>query len=258
MRALATARLSWLAVCGPVLRDWWNLTLREAQCYDRWKTSSLKSAGWLLSKNKAARGELVAPCHSGGPATGVDYCQGADFDGLVVPASGSLPTWRSRGEVDFALQVDHHLGQGHRCYRSGSGSCARGAVTMPEPRRSMRRSLMARCCCVLVASLDAQASFRLAQSRLQMATDQQPIHQSIWRFSQCLLAEAETLSLMSSTPVVTASPIKVKQMEAPTKAPPFQSAGGDKGKGGSTSSSTAVAPCRHFRSDAGCKAGKSC
>ena len=38
----------WLAVCGPVLRDlsavsarWWNLTLREAQCYyDRWKLAS--------------------------------------------------------------------------------------------------------------------------------------------------------------------------------------------------------------------------
>ena len=38
----------WLGVCGPVLRDisqvsarWWNLTLREAQCfYERWKISS--------------------------------------------------------------------------------------------------------------------------------------------------------------------------------------------------------------------------
>ena len=68
-----------------------------------------------------------------------------------------------------------------------------------------------------IASMDAQASFRLAQSRLQLAVDQQPHHDRIRRFSQCLLAEAETLSLMNATPPSTTTPIKVKQMEGPGK-----------------------------------------
>ena len=106
-----------------------------------------------------------------------------------------------------------------------------------------------------IASMDAQASFRLAQSRLQLRIDHQPLHAGIRRFSQCLLAEVETLSLMSTTPMSAPSTIKVKQMEAPTKSTPSQGMqAGDKGKGGSMAST----PCRYFRSEAGCKAGKAC
>ena len=71
----------------------------------------------------------------------------------------------------------------------------------------------------MIAAQDSQASFRLAQSRLQLGIDQRPHHQGVWRFSQCLLAEAETLSLMINAPIATPSPIKVKQMEAPAKPP---------------------------------------
>ena len=52
---------------------------------------------------------------------------------------------------------------------------------------------------VQIAKEDAQAAFRLSTSRQQLALDQRPTEQSIWSFSQCLLAEAETLSLLKSS-----------------------------------------------------------
>ena len=42
---------------------------------------------------------------------------------------------------------------------------------------------------VQVAKEDSQAAFRLSTSRQQFALDQRPTEQSIWSFSQCLLAE---------------------------------------------------------------------
>ena len=106
----------------------------------------------------------------------------------------------------------------------------------------------------MIAAQDCQAAFRLAQSRLQLGIDQRPHLQDVWRFSQCLLAEAETLSLMINAPIATPSPIKVKQMEAPAAATATSGGSMEKGKG----ISTAVQPCRYFRSDTGCKTGKNC
>ena len=45
-----------------------------------------------------------------------------------------------------------------------------------------------------LAKEDSQASFRLAQSRAQLQVDERPDHVNIWQFSQCLLAEAGTLT----------------------------------------------------------------
>lgn len=80
-----------------------------------------------------------------------------------------------------------------------------------------------------IACLDQQAAFRLSQSRPQLQLDERPDHRSLWSFSQCLLAEAEMLSLLQTAP----SP-------------------GDKAKFGCT----ADKPCKYFISDTGCKAGK--
>ena len=82
-----------------------------------------------------------------------------------------------------------------------------------------------------IACLDQQAAFRLSQSRPQLQLDERPDHRSLWSFSQCLLAEAETLSLLQTAP----SP-------------------GDKAKFGCT----ADKPCKYFISQTGCKAGKRC
>lgn len=50
-----------------------------------------------------------------------------------------------------------------------------------------------------LAKDDSQASFRLSQSRSQLQVDEKPDHVNLWQFSQCLLAEAETLSLFRAS-----------------------------------------------------------
>ena len=50
-----------------------------------------------------------------------------------------------------------------------------------------------------IAAMDQQAAFRLSQSRMQLQLDQQPTQRNLWAFSQCLLAEAETLVLLQSS-----------------------------------------------------------
>ena len=66
-----------------------------------------------------------------------------------------------------------------------------------------------------IAKEDAQASFRLSTSRQQVALDERPTEQSIWSFSQCLLAEAETLSLLKASATTSAQArVKLKQMDA--------------------------------------------
>ena len=67
-----------------------------------------------------------------------------------------------------------------------------------------------------VAKENSQASCRLAQSRAALQVDELPQPASIWDFSQCLLAEAETLVLMSSSAASPADavPLKLKVIEA--------------------------------------------
>ena len=106
-----------------------------------------------------------------------------------------------------------------------------------------------------LGQLDPQAAFRLSQSRMQLHLDQQPTHENLWAFSQCLLAEAETLVLLqtSSTSISPAVPLKIKQLDGDAKPGTMISNGDSKSK------STALdKPCRYFLSDTGCKAGKAC
>ena len=107
-----------------------------------------------------------------------------------------------------------------------------------------------------IASLDPQAAFRLAQSRMQLQLDERPDHHSLWSFSQCLLAEAETLSLLQTTPTSTtsSSPLKLKQLQGDQR-PPLQTTSPDQR---ARTGATVDKPCKYFLSDAGCKAGRSC
>eukprot|EP00435_Cladocopium_sp_Y103_P025863 s2125_g6.t1 len=101
-----------------------------------------------------------------------------------------------------------------------------------------------------------EAAFRLSQSRMELQLDQQPTQQSLWAFSQCLLAEAETLALFQSTSTTSPenAPLKLKQLQGDPKTP-LKSAPAD---GRSKMSPTAEKPCKYFISESGCKAGKSC
>ena len=106
-----------------------------------------------------------------------------------------------------------------------------------------------------IAGLDQQAAFRLSQSRMQLQLDEKPEHASLWAFSQCLLAEAETLCLMStSTATSPQTPLKLKQLQGDAKTSSTTSPADTKMK----QNATADKPCKFFLSDAGCRAGKSC
>ena len=71
-----------------------------------------------------------------------------------------------------------------------------------------------------LAVMDQQAAFRLSQSRMQLQLDEKPEHSTLWAFSQCVLAEAETLRLMATsatTPPQT--PLKLKQLQTDQNTP---------------------------------------
>lgn len=82
-----------------------------------------------------------------------------------------------------------------------------------------------------------------------------PDHNSLWSFSQCLLAEAETLSLLQTTPSLTApsTPLKLKQMGGDPKASSSTTSPDVKLRTGAAVDK----PCKYFLSDSGCKAGRS-
>ena len=105
-----------------------------------------------------------------------------------------------------------------------------------------------------IATLDQQAAFRLSQSRMQLQLDEKPEHANLWAFSQCLLAEAETLCLMATTANAPQTPLKLKQMQNDSKTFSTSASPGDKARVGAHVDK----PCKYFISESGCKAGRSC
>ena len=270
----------WLAVCGPVLRDissvssrWWNLTTREAQCYyERWRTSSPLERVQIVPK---LPDELLDQCYQRTEQRGVNLLLKA----IPADQQQALITARELTSTAllFRLLVRYQPGgSGEKSIllaKLTSLDKSSGTPELAAALRSWRRhyaraqeigailpdgTLLLKALEPAVAqigALDAQAAFRLAQSRLQLGIDQQPLHDGVRRFSQCLLAEAETLCLMASTPsTTTPSPVKVKQMDAHGKLPNATGSSVDKGKG----TSLASTPCKYFRSESGCKAGRNC
>ena len=270
----------WLAVCGPVLRDitavsarWWNLTLREAQCYyDRWKTASPLERIQIMPR---LPDELNDVRYHRTEQRGVNLLLKA----IPVDQQQALITDRELTSTALLYRLLVRFqpgGAGEKSILLAKLTSLDKATTVTEWAASLRswRRHFARAreisavlpdgtlllkaleaAVIKIPNLDAQAAFRLAQSRLQLGVDQVPHHDGVWRFSQCLLAEVETLVLMSTAPTTTSSPIKVKQMEAQDKsATATRVADDSRGKGGAMSTT----PCKYFRSDSGCKAGKNC
>ena len=100
----------------------------------------------------------------------------------------------------------------------------------------------------VVAKMDSQAAFRLAQSRSTLAVDESPTQESVWLFSQCVLAEVESLQLQSGAPTAVnsgaSSGPKVKQLEV--RSPPRLTKDGQQ------------KPCHFWGSTEGCKLGARC
>ena len=100
----------------------------------------------------------------------------------------------------------------------------------------------------VVAKMDSQAAFRLAQSRSTLAVDESPTQESVWLFSQCVLAEVESLQLQSGASTAVSSGVssgpKVKQLEV--RSPPRSTKDGQQ------------KPCHFWGSNDGCKMGARC
>ena len=93
----------------------------------------------------------------------------------------------------------------------------------------------------LVSRSDAQATFRLSQARAMLEVDSKPTMTAVWSFSECLLAELESLLLASGTDTVvkdtsSGTTPTVKQMQGPPSTP----------------------ACKFWGSEGGCRLGKKC
>eukprot|EP00913_Durusdinium_trenchii_P028163 g26406.t1 len=223
----------WLAVCGPVLRDisavsgrWWHLTLTEAQCYyDRWKTASPLERVQITPR---LPDELMdVRCHRT-EQRGVNLLLKA----IPVDQQQSLITDRELTSTALLYRLLVRFqpgGAGEKAILLAKLTAldkANGISEWAAALRSWRRhfsrareigailpdgTLLLKAlepAVIHISSLDAQAAFRLAQSRLQLGVDRQPHHDGVWRLSQCVLAEVETLALMSSTPTPPTTNIK--------------------------------------------------
>ena len=103
----------------------------------------------------------------------------------------------------------------------------------------------------LVSQLDAQATFRLAQSRAQLQVDARPEEMTVWKYSECLLAELESLRLLQgvATTSKTGTP-NVKALQQP--------AGGAPQRPSTQDTPAGAGICRSWGTEQGCRYGRAC
>ena len=270
----------WLHLSTPVMKDlsgvadwWWESTLREAKCYyEQWKQSTplqriqinpklpedlcehkfqrteQRGIQMLLKAIPLAEQQTLVTDRALS-STAILYKLlvrfqpgGAGEKQILLQQLTSMPKLTTIQEVAGAL----------RNWRRHYGRAQEVQAVLPDGVllvKALDTPLQK------IAGLDQQAAFRLSQSRMQLQLDEKPEHASLWAFSQCLLAEAETLCLMSTSAATSPqTPLKLKQLQGDAKPPATTSPADTKMK----QNATAEKPCRFFSSDAGCRAGKSC
>ena len=257
----------WLCLCGPIMKDlshvagrWWDATVRQAYAfYMEWKGLSPLQRVQLCPR---LPDELMASGFIRTEQRGVTLLLKAVSEEqqkeLVVDRDLTSTA------ILFRLYVRHQPGEpGEKAILLSQLTSLQKASSMQELASSLRtwRRYFARArevdaslpdgvllikaleaAVVQIAKEDSQAAFRLSTSRQQLALDQRPTEQSIWSFSQCLLAEAETLSLLKSSSTTTtnvSTPVRLKQMDAEASNSPQKPGtpgnyGNKSGKGHST------------------------
>ena len=268
----------WLHLIAPSMKDissvagwWWENTLREAQCYyAQWKDSTpLQRIRIQPVLPDAIRDHQFQRTEQRGIQMLLKAIPETEQQALVTERALSTTAILFRllvrfqpggaGEKQILLQQLTTMSKSSnvpdlaanlRNWRRHFGRAQEVEAVLPDgilllkaldgPQQQL-------------GQYDPQAAFRLSQSRMQLQLDQQPTHPNLWAFSQCLLAEAETLSLLSSTSTTTV-PLKIKQLEGDLKSPGKTTTGDQKSK----MSPSVDKPCRFFQSDTGCKAGKTC
>ena len=271
----------WLHLITPIMKDisasadwWWESTLREAKVfYENWRTSSplqriqiqprlpedLQSSQFQRTEQRGIQMLLKAIPSTEQQALVTDRILSST--GIIFKL---LVRFQPGGPGEKQLLLTHlttfpkckdiqEVASALRRWRRHFGRALEVEATLPDGVLLLKNLDMPQ---QKLGSMDNQAAFRLSQSRMELQLDQKPTQQSLWAFSQCLLAEAETLALFQSSTTVTTdqSPLKLKQMQNDPKTPSRTTAT----DGNVKSSPMADKPCRYFISDGGCKAGKSC
>ena len=271
----------WLHLITPIMKDisasadwWWESTLREAKVfYENWRTSSplqriqiqprlpedLQSSQFQRTEQRGIQMLLKAI-----PSTE----QQALVTDRILSSTGILfkllVRFQPGGPGEKQLLLTHlttfpkckdiqEVASALRSWRRHFGRALEVEATLPDGVLLLKNLDLPQ---QKLGSMDNQAAFRLSQSRMELQLDQKPTQQSLWAFSQCLLAEAETLALFQSSTTATTdqSPLKLKQLQNDPKTPSRSTPT----EGPTKSSPMAEKPCRYFISDGGCKAGKSC
>ena len=257
----------WVHLCGPTMRDlsgvasrWWELTLREAKAYyATWKESTpLQRVQLQVRLPDELHDSRYMRTEQRGIQLLLKAVPPAEQQALVVERALSSTAILYRlmvrfqpggaGEKQILLQhltnipkVDgiSELANGLRSWRRHFGRAAEVGATLPDGVLLLKALDVP---LQQVAAMDAQASFRLAQSRVHLALDERPTHESLWAFSQCLLAEAETLALLQTSSTATGTPStppKLKPLMGPTASPPAS-------QSDSKQATTATKPCKFF------------
>lgn len=271
----------WLTVITPTMNDitpnshrWWMLTMAESKAlYERWKTSTPLDR---VGIQPGLTVELAEPRYQRTEQRGVqlllralpddqqqaliaarELCAVAIIYRLLVRFQPGGPGEKSLlltklTQLDAAadmpaLALALRSWRRHYTRALEVGAVPDGTLLLQALEVGVR----------LIATKDSQASFRLANSRSQLQVDENPTQDRIWRFSQCMLAEAETLELMMPVNVAQTksnpqTPARVKQLHG---AQDDRASPGDSKTGKGT---TVDRPCRYFASDGGCRAGKQC
>ena len=269
----------WLHLIAPVMKDisgiagwWWEATLREAKVYyEGWKNSTplqriqieprlpdaLQEHKFQRTEQRGIQMLLKAIPEAEQQAlvteralstTAILYKLlvrfqpgGAGEKQLLLSQLTSLPATKSIHDLAAAI----------RNWRRHFGRAQEVQAVLPDGvllLKALDGPIQH------LASLDPQAAFRLAQSRMQLQLDEKPVHENLWAFSQCLLAEAETLCLLTTAPATTVqSPLKMKQLQGDQKTS-SSTTPDNKPKPGATIDK----PCKYFVSGQGCRAGKTC
>ena len=274
----------WLVSIGPMMKDltplsagWWQKTYQKAEeYYGMWRNSTPLQRVQIQPELPE---ELQQPQYMRTEQRGVGLLLKAVPKEMrdVLIASRELysttiiyrllVTFQPGGANEKALLLKHltqinigkdlsEMGTALRTWRRFFKRAVEINTTLPDPTLLLKALDHPS---TAVAKVDAQSAFRLAQTRSQLGVDEKPDQDSVWRFSQCVLAEIETLQLLNGTSTTsTASGMMGQQQEggqvaAKVKALELKTKGQGKGSPGQ-----AGKLCHFFGSKEGCKAGGHC
>ena len=273
----------WLAEVEPYMRDltgvaseWWTVVVGEAnKLYAKWRQSSpmdrieiqavlpdvLKQQRFVRTEQRGAalllksvpeelRGVLI---------TSRELCSINILYRLLVQyqpgGAGERGTLLKKLTVIEYMKGPPEVAMKVRAWRRWFARTKEIGATLPDPTLLLQALQQANQC---LASVDAQAAFRLAQARANLQLDGAPCEDAVFRYSQMIVAEAETLYLQGHTGEKVAK-VKALGKGSPVASSPVKTTSspgkGGQGKEGSSPGSTLT--CRFFL-EGRCKHGDRC